>query len=306
MKLANLETFVVLSRLRHFGRTAEQLGATQPAISARIAALERDLGAALIERDGRGFRLTAAGREALPAMERILEEVRRLKDGAGLARPSPPSLRLGAIDAIVQTWLPDYVTRLTACFPRSDLEIVVEGTLNLIGELRAGRLDIAFCLEPALGDGYVSRTVCAFAMAWVASPALVDPERVYGVEEIAALPLIAFPRNSPPYRTIAQYFPTDTALAGQRAHSNSLPTMIRLAVDGFGVAATPVLAVRRELAAGELVALRVRKPLAPLPIVATAFLGHGPDVAERLMSAAREAVAASAAVHEAGLVRFDP
>jgi DNA-binding transcriptional LysR family regulator len=306
VKLVAIETFVTLCRLRHFGRTGEQLGATQPAVSARIASLERDLGARLIDRDARGFQLTAAGRAALPVMERIVADLRALRDGAAESDLSPRSVRIGAIDAIVQTWLPDYVGRVTARFPSADIEIVVESTVNLLVEMRNGRLDAAFCLEPALGAGYVNRAICAFAMAWVGSPQTIDPERAYGVEEIAAMPLIAYPRNTPPWRTIAQYFPTETALAGQRAHSNSLSTMVRLAADGFGVAAAPMLAVRRELASGELVAIRARKALAPLPIVATAFLGQGPAVADELMRAARDAAATAAAAHGPDLLRAEP
>jgi DNA-binding transcriptional LysR family regulator len=79
MKLANLETFVQLARLRHFGRTAHKLNATQPAISSRLVALEKELGAQLIVREGRSFRLTPAGREALRTIERMLGDFNDLK-----------------------------------------------------------------------------------------------------------------------------------------------------------------------------------------------------------------------------------
>jgi len=44
MRTLDMATFVALARNRHFGRTAKELNATQPAVSARLAALEADLG----------------------------------------------------------------------------------------------------------------------------------------------------------------------------------------------------------------------------------------------------------------------
>jgi DNA-binding transcriptional LysR family regulator len=59
--------FVVLAETGHFGRAADLLFLTQSALTKQIRALERIVGAELIDRGYRPWRLTAAGEEVLKA-----------------------------------------------------------------------------------------------------------------------------------------------------------------------------------------------------------------------------------------------
>lgn len=287
MRLANLETFVHLARLRHFGRTAKLLNTTQPAISTRLAALESELGAQLVAREGRNFHLTPAGQEALRVFERMLADYDNLR--LGIARPEDiaVTLRIGAVDAIVQTWLPRLYDRLRHAYPRAQIEIVIDTTVNLLHQMRNGDIDITFCLDPVLEEGYRSFVVCTYAMSWVGSPRLVESDRVYSVAELAAMPLITFQRGSPPYRMVAPYFQDESVLAAQLSNSNSLTTMIRLAIDGFGLAAIPTIVVQRELESGGLVNAKVAKPFPPLPFVASYHPAPGSHLTERVAEIAR-------------------
>jgi len=305
MKLANLETFVHLARLRHFGRTARHLNTTQPAISSRLAALERELGVQLIDREGREFHLTPAGHEALRVIEKMLSDFDNLKLGFVDPDNIPVTLRIGAIDAIVQTWLPRLYEQLRQTYPGAQIEIVTDSTFNLIHHMKSGELDITFCLDPVLEEGYRSFVVCSYAMSWVGSPKLVERDRVYTVAELGAMPLITFQRGSPPYRMIAPYFQDESVLASQLSNSNSLPTMIRLAIDGFGVAAIPTIVVQRELAAGELVQVQVNKPFPPLPFIASYHPVPGSLLTERVAELARRTAAVFCAEADPSLAWID-
>ena len=291
MKLANLETFVHLARLRHFGRTAKLLNTTQPAISSRLAALEAELGSQLIVREGRDFHLTPAGQEALRVIERILADYDRLKLGLTKPEDVAVTLRIGAIDAIVQTWLPRFYDQLRHAFPSAQIEFVTDSTVNLLHQMRHGEIDITFCLDPVLEEGYRSFVVCTYAMSWVGSPRLVERDRVYSVAELGAMPLITFQRGSPPDRMIAPYFQDENVLASQLSNSNSLPTMIRLAIDGFGLAPIPTIVVQRELDTGSLISLKVSKPFPALTFVASYHPAPGSHLTERVAEIARRAAA---------------
>lgn len=293
MKVANLETFVLLARLRHFGRTAERLNTTQPAVSARIAQLEREFGVRLFEREARNLHLTPAGTEALRVVERLLADYDDLKHRLADPERVTGQVRIGAIDAIVETWLSSLCERLRQTFPRVEIEIIVDTTLNLVSFMRGGDLDACFCLDPVLEEGHKSFVVCTYAMSWVGSPRVVDRDRVYSVAELAELPLITYQRNTPPYRMIAPYFQDESVLASGMSNSNSLPTMIRLAVDGFGIAAIPSVVVARELARGELVNLKVAKPFPPLPFVGTFHPrpGSGPAFIAQVAEITRQVAA---------------
>ena len=71
--LRSLEAFVWIAHLGGFRAAAEKLHATQPAISQRIALLERELGVRLFDREPRAVTLTVKGRELLPYAEQILQ-----------------------------------------------------------------------------------------------------------------------------------------------------------------------------------------------------------------------------------------
>ena len=63
---------------RSFSRAAEELGLTQPSVTARIQGLERNMQETLFERNGRGVGLTEVGASFLPHVQRVLKA---LQDG---------------------------------------------------------------------------------------------------------------------------------------------------------------------------------------------------------------------------------
>ena len=101
MRILDMLTFSTLVRNRHFGRTAEELSTTQPAISSRLAALESELGHKLIHRVGNNFRLTPEGEEVLRVFQNVLDSMDGLKDTLhNLDAKAPVLLRIGAIDSV--------------------------------------------------------------------------------------------------------------------------------------------------------------------------------------------------------------
>src|SRR3954463_8106644 len=75
MLLAQLEAFSGSPRLGNLSRAAETLSVTQPALTARLQGLERELGVALFVRAARGMTLTDAGQALLPYAQRALAQV---------------------------------------------------------------------------------------------------------------------------------------------------------------------------------------------------------------------------------------
>src|SRR5712671_7837820 len=73
MELRQLRAFVEVAEAGHFGHAAERLHLTQPALTQRIQALERELGLQLLERTAREVRLAPAGIVLLPHARRLVE-----------------------------------------------------------------------------------------------------------------------------------------------------------------------------------------------------------------------------------------
>ncbi|WP_187969792.1 LysR family transcriptional regulator [Aquibium microcysteis] len=270
VRSVDLRSFVVLSRTRHFRRAAEELATSQPAISARIAALEEELGCRLIERGDGAFRLTEAGERALETFETVLAELDRL--AARLRREPEPvaaTLRIGAIDTVAATWLPGLIETLHARYPHLRVELTVDGTKALALGLKKGFFDIIFAIQPVVDEGFRSFTACVLQMGWVGSPRLINPDRTYTPQDLAAMPIISFPKDSPPFQMVAPYFHDEQVLASKLTSCNSLYAIVSLILDGFGVAALPSVAIRRELANGRLVSMKVTKHFPSMPVVAS-------------------------------------
>jgi DNA-binding transcriptional LysR family regulator len=81
MELRQLRAFVAVATEGHFGRAAVRLNLTQPGLTLRIQALEKELGTQLLERNAREVQLTAAGTLLLPHAKSLLRiEDRALRD----------------------------------------------------------------------------------------------------------------------------------------------------------------------------------------------------------------------------------
>lgn len=73
MELRQLRAFVTVAVLGHFGQAAERLNVTQPSLTQRVQALERELGVQLFERNPRHVQLTAAGELLLPHARKLIQ-----------------------------------------------------------------------------------------------------------------------------------------------------------------------------------------------------------------------------------------
>ncbi len=268
MRILDMMTFVALARHRHFGRAAQELHTTQPAISIRLAAMEQEFGCKLLHRTGRDFGLTPAGERVLQTFRTILSTYDGLKqelaDDPTLSRKV---VRIGAINSVSSTWLTPFVENLHFAFPTLKIEITVEATKSLIAGLSNGELDVIFAVDPAIGDSFRSFSACVLQMAWAGSPRIIDPDRIYSVDDLAQMPIITFPKDTPPYRMIAPYFQDEQVLADKLTSSNSLYSIINLLIDGFGVGAIPTVTIKRELKMGLLHPIRVSKRFPAMPII---------------------------------------
>src|SRR3954462_11077380 len=101
MLFGQVQAFLQVARMGNVSRAAESLYVTQPALTARIQAREKELGEALFVRTGRGVRLTDAGRGFLPCAERAVQAVD--EERQALADPRSASagrVALGAAPAV--------------------------------------------------------------------------------------------------------------------------------------------------------------------------------------------------------------
>jgi DNA-binding transcriptional LysR family regulator len=144
MELRQLEYFVAVAEEGNFTRAAERVHISQSGVSAQIQQLERDLGAALIDRSGRTATLTAAGSAALGHARAVLcavEDVRHAVDDVNdLVRGR---LVVGMVTACTVTPLFDALAAFHAAHPGVGLTLEEDNSDRLVQRVRDGEMDLA-------------------------------------------------------------------------------------------------------------------------------------------------------------------
>src|SRR5213592_4848584 len=136
---------------RSFSAAAQKLGYTQSAVSQQIAALEREAGATLIERNPRGVRLTDAGealvRHADKILARLAEAEAELEAIAGLRGGR---LRLASFPTAGATLLPRAISEFSGRHPAVELSLAEAEPHESLPRLKAGELDLIMVNDSAL------------------------------------------------------------------------------------------------------------------------------------------------------------
>jgi DNA-binding transcriptional LysR family regulator len=272
MNLRFVEAFYWVAQLKSISRAAEKLFLTQSAMSSRIAALEEELGVLLLDRRDKQFRLTIPGLRFLNYAERLLTLQRDVKLEMGSGSPQALSVRIGAIESVLHSWLIPWVERLRAEHPVLELELTVETTPVLVEQVRRGTLDIAFAALPATSEGLKIRPLVPMEMVFVGNARLHRRQR-YSLEELAEIDLLTFQRGSQPHVALMDLF-RQARLEPRRVHAiSSISAMTQLVEGGFGVATLPHSAAQRLLAHRNLRLLKCDVALQPLPV----FASYRPD-----------------------------
>ncbi|ALX11081.1 LysR family transcriptional regulator [Burkholderia cepacia JBK9] len=259
--------FATVAEERHFGRAAERLSMTQPPLSQAIRALEDALGVALFVRTKRSVALTAVGAALLPDVRRLLASADALPPLARrLARGEAGSLSLAFVSTADYGLLPSLLRAFGARYPQVRLQLAEATSDVQIDELVAGRIDAGLVIPPvpprhAAGLSYlpVMREPLVVAMPAAGSPAAGSPaagspaagspaaasdapeDAPVQLAEVAALPLVIFPRRLAPgfYDIITGCYGAagETPRIGQEAIQ--MQTIVSLVSAGMGVALVP-------------------------------------------------------------------
>ncbi|QTD90545.1 LysR substrate-binding domain-containing protein [Burkholderia anthina] len=243
--------FATVADERHFGRAAERLSMTQPPLSQAIRSLEDALGVALFVRTKRSVALTAVGAALLPDVHRLLASADALPPLARrLARGEAGSLSLAFVSTADYGLLPALLRAFGARYPQVRLQLAEATSDVQIDELVAGRIDAGLVIPPvpprhAAGLSYLPVVREPLVVAMPASVAARAPEAAEDepvhLAEVAALPLVIFPRRLAPgfYDIITGCYGAagETPRIGQEAIQ--MQTIVSLVSAGMGVALVP-------------------------------------------------------------------
>ncbi|KZL25738.1 HTH-type transcriptional regulator GbpR [Pseudovibrio sp. Ad37] len=150
LKLRHLEAFVEVSRQNSVSRAAEVLHLTQPAVTRTIRELEEICGQPLIEKDGRGIRITHYGEVFLRHAGTSLAAARNgINALTQLNYSDGPMVRIGALPTVAASLIPQAVKAFLDTGLRNRLHIVTGENHVLLDQLRNGELDLVMGRLPA-------------------------------------------------------------------------------------------------------------------------------------------------------------
>ncbi|MGW4097958.1 LysR family transcriptional regulator [Mycobacterium sp. NPDC004974] len=256
MELRQLEYFVAVAEEANFTRAAERVHVAQPAVSAQIRHLERELGQPLFDRSRRAVRLTAAGEAVLPharaALAAVADACTAVEELGELVRGSVVVGTVTAHDFDMAGLLAQF----HAAYPLVDITLTSDESDALLDGLHSGRLDAAIVSVGAELPAELAAEVVTDQRI-VAAVADTHPwrrRRTVTLRDLADHPVIALPSGA----GIRHQFDRACRAAGVAARvafeASTPNALAELAERGLGVAVLP-----------ESVAV-TRAALHPLPI----------------------------------------
>lgn len=244
MNLDYLRYFVKLAHVQHYTRAAAELCITQPSLSHAMAQLEKELGVALFEKNGRKTTLTRYGEEFLTCAEHTLAT---LDDGvAALARMARGEglVRLGFLRPLGVEMVPKLAAQFlqTPAGKNVHFSFHTGATRELLEGLTAQHYDLVFCSEPPARLGLHAAQVL---IAPLAHP-LVARAHVT-LEEAARYPQIFFTPNAG-LRDVVDHLYAEASVTPQIAYETEEDQVIAgLVAQGFGVAIVPEMDLLAQL-----------------------------------------------------------
>jgi DNA-binding transcriptional LysR family regulator len=160
MDFEQLRTFLQVCRLKSFSRAAEKLGMTQPAISAQIRSLEKEVGARLFDRDGGKVTFTAAGRLFEPFAEHCLQCQSHIVVAVNeLYRSARGEVSVIASEATSLYVLPPVLAQYKKAYTRVNLNIVRAEHLRSLESVLNRDVDFAVVSMPVKDPRLVVHTI---------------------------------------------------------------------------------------------------------------------------------------------------
>src|SRR5947207_12186218 len=265
MEIPQVEAFLAVGTFGGFRRAAEALGLTQPAVSARLRALEGSLNVRLFGRGAHGLALSSAGRALRPHAEQLLRAVALARQAVHDLRPaSGGALQIAAALSICTYVLPDVLKRFQAAHPKVMITVRSGHSKEVLEMVLAGEAEIG--LARSLHHPEVETlSLRDDPLVLVTRPeSKVARARRVRLDDVAAQPLIFFDRGSSDWTLTHGLFRRAGLVPNVVLEVETIETAKRMVERGMGLAFLPHLAVAREVRRGSLVAIDIvdAEPLA--------------------------------------------
>ncbi len=246
MTFDQIRTFLWVARLGGFRKAAERLHLSQPAVSTRIANLENQLRVPLFERGPGALVLTKHGTLLLSYAEQMLFVEEEIKQRVANPSEAEGLFRVGASETIAQSWLPDFLKAFSEQYPRVNVDLTVDISLNLRSALLERRLDLAFLMGPISEFSVENIALPPFDLHWFRA-------RANEQTDLAKIPVISYASQTRPYRELMSELSRKVGPKVRVYTSASLSASLKMIAAGIAVGPYPRALAEDFLRSGEIV-----------------------------------------------------
>ncbi|AOI72745.1 LysR family transcriptional regulator [Burkholderia ubonensis] len=269
MELRQLRYFIAVAEEMNITRAAERLHMTQPPLSRQLQAIEDEIGLPLFERGARPLKLTEAGRVFYAQAKRLVDQADELGPLTRRLAQMSERIVIGFVPSTLYGALPDVIRAFREARPDVELSLIEMFTLEQLGALKGGRIDVGFG-RLRFDDDQLVREALIEEKLIAALPAghpLADPDRPLALADVANETLIVYPSTPRPSFADQQLSALrDGGLAPAGVHEvRELQTALGLVAAEVGVSLVPesVEGVRVK----GVVYRRLPEPVATSPII---------------------------------------
>ena len=262
MDLRHLVTFCAVVDRGSFSAAAEDLGISQPAVSAQIRILEERLGQRLLDRNGRRVGLTEAGQVLETHARRMIALEADLERAMGeVGDRIAGRLQLGSSTGPGEVLLPRLLGQFRQAHPAVTVSLVVHDTQTICDRVLDGELELGIVGAARAQRGLEYAPFLRDELVVIVPPGHTLASRVsIGLDELARLPLLMQQRGSGVRAVLEEAFRVagirlqDIDVAMELGLQQSVKTAV---LNGLGITVMSRLTVAPEVADGRLVALPI-------------------------------------------------
>ena len=258
MEINQLETFLAVATYGGFHKAAAALRVSQPAVSARIRALETSLDTRLFDRGPKGFSLSPSGKILRPHAEQLLRQVAQARQAVHELRPeSGGALPIAASLSICTYLLPEVLKEYQANHPEVVVSVRSGNSAQVLKMVLDGEVDfgLARSLHHPEVETISLRDDPLVLVGHPRHPATA--KRKIRLEELESLPLIAYDRGSSDWTLMNGLFRRVGLLPNVVLEVETIEACLRMVLRKLGLAFLPQLAVHEELHRKKLVTLEL-------------------------------------------------
>ena len=255
MELAHLQAFLESVQRGSISRAADALALSQPAVTARIRQLERELGEPLLVRHVSGVTLTEAGRRFLPkvnhaltALQQGIEDMRQIRDATG------GILRVGVSRQLAPSVLPAVMSRFVGAHPNVEVQVRTGMSSPLAALVSAGEVELALVVRPLRMPDLRATRLYDDSLHFVISPRHPLARRSsVTMSDLRKAGLVLRESATFVHSLTLELFHRYEVVPRILAQVEDSETVLRIVAAGQGVACLPGTRIRRHLESGELV-----------------------------------------------------